>query len=217
MSEELNLERMKERLLTVTAGPWVSDNYRVYAGGHDYERCLIDTKHQPFYNERSSEEADQSADMRFVATARQDIPALIAEIEQLRAVLGSRGVQEELEMQIMRLQTYAMNWQGTEFGGLIERDKVLAALRGVGTPQEKEVERYDAAHERFQRSEIRALEQTVVALVRQLTAAHLVARVTPLDLAVDPVEVSRRYDPATGDDLLWVPLGTLHQEEKAPK
>lgn len=31
--------------------------------------------------------------------------------------------------QVEQLRTYAMNWQGTEFGGLIERDKVLAILK----------------------------------------------------------------------------------------
>lgn len=35
---------------------------------------------------------------------------------------------DALIAKIQKLQTYAMNWQGTEFGGLIERDKVLAVL-----------------------------------------------------------------------------------------
>lgn len=39
--------------------------------------------------------------------------------------LMPKGATTEVE----QLRTYAMNFYGTEFGGLIERDKVLAILR----------------------------------------------------------------------------------------
>jgi hypothetical protein len=56
--------------------------------------------------------------------------------DELEALLAAGS--PTLVEQVMKLQTYAYAWQGTEFGGLVERDKVLAILSAASEPARKD-------------------------------------------------------------------------------
>lgn len=95
MTDE-QLAAIEQRAEAATSGPWCADEYRVYRSDsvHDAkygynDTCLIDTKHQNYYNSRTRAEADQTADMAFIAAARTDVPALLAEVRRLGSLLDT--------------------------------------------------------------------------------------------------------------------------------
>lgn len=69
-----------------TPGPWKSDGESVSAspGESDSWTCQLFDKHESFMD-------NHIANGAFIAAARTAVPALLAEVEQLRALLG--GVQ----------------------------------------------------------------------------------------------------------------------------
>lgn len=85
MSERISSERLEEierRCLAATAGPWKSWwEGRNHSGGDS----VITTAGEDIYLHGATQ-----ADQDFIASARQDVPALIEEIRALRSELGSR-------------------------------------------------------------------------------------------------------------------------------
>ena len=76
------LDDIEQRANAATPGPWCTDSWEIYQGaefeaGAEWigETC------------RSGEMDDGRADAEFVAHARTDVPALLAEVRRLRAVL----------------------------------------------------------------------------------------------------------------------------------
>jgi hypothetical protein len=85
MSERISSERLEEiegRCLAATAGPWKS-----WWEGRDHSAgdSVITTAGDDIYLLGATK-----ADQDFIASARQDVPALIEEIRALRSELESR-------------------------------------------------------------------------------------------------------------------------------
>jgi hypothetical protein len=79
---EQQLTDIETRANAATAGPWCTDSWEIYQG----------TEYQPgaeWIGEtcRAGEMDDSRADAEFVAAAREDVPALLAEVRRLRAEL----------------------------------------------------------------------------------------------------------------------------------
>jgi hypothetical protein len=75
------LEAIRKRAEAATAGPWDVDvpiEYCDKCGGHAFEIVESNVFFSPIVAETSSEK-----DAEFIANARQDVPALLAEIERL--------------------------------------------------------------------------------------------------------------------------------------
>lgn len=81
MPEPLDLEPIKARERDATIGPWI----REQNDKHGIGSVLI--RHRQHDNISFAVEAD-AADATFIAHARADVPALIAEIERLRALVA---------------------------------------------------------------------------------------------------------------------------------
>jgi hypothetical protein len=84
----LDLQAIRKRAEAATEGPWQAHKYSVssehtksenYAGEIDDICSLNDGEYIENYN--------AEADAEFIAHARQDVPALIAEVERLREAL----------------------------------------------------------------------------------------------------------------------------------
>ncbi|WP_372352665.1 hypothetical protein [Streptomyces sp. KL116D] len=76
----LDLDAIEARATAATPGPWCTDSWEIYKGA-EYEagaEWLGETC-------RAGEMDDSRADAEFVAHARTDVPALIAEVRRLRA------------------------------------------------------------------------------------------------------------------------------------
>lgn len=79
--DELDLEPIKTREAAATKGPWRADRPRVV--------WRIRTASGGYIFEGNQYQASVEANALFLAHARADIPALIAEIERLRAASSS--------------------------------------------------------------------------------------------------------------------------------
>jgi len=99
----LSVERLNEiaaRADAATAGPWCTDSWEIYQG----------TEYQPGISQwigetcrgTSSPEQDR-ADAEFVAAARADVPALVAEVRRLLAERHSTN--ESLDTAVQELRT----------------------------------------------------------------------------------------------------------------
>lgn len=101
MSEQLDLEPIKARERAATKGPWkakktadgrcdgIVPDYHNHAGEDCYDYARDDFKMCPATDEIVTTDSGVYGpswpDAEFIAHARTDIPALIAEIERLRA------------------------------------------------------------------------------------------------------------------------------------
>lgn len=74
------LAEIKAREQSATPGPWTVDGLYVKAAG-------VHLADMEWLAETDAEWAQMSADAQFVAHTRQDVPALLAEVERLRAEL----------------------------------------------------------------------------------------------------------------------------------
>lgn len=94
MTTEINIEAIRQRTEAACPGPW-----QKYNGNEGTEYAPLwavanDAYHNPPANEDEPWIAVDvhtgiEADAEFIAHARQDIPALIAEVERLRARLAA--------------------------------------------------------------------------------------------------------------------------------
>ena len=81
---DLDLEAIKARAAAATPGPW--------AQGMAGDKLLPEVDYSAAFGfiivdaEHSDDGSEGVADARFIANAREDIDALVAEVEQLRAV-----------------------------------------------------------------------------------------------------------------------------------
>lgn len=85
----LNLEVMRQRCDAATPGPWSTANSPDDVYGGRASSAFVGGKARLFRHNGDVKYA--IADCRFVAHAREDLPACIAEIERLRAALMERG------------------------------------------------------------------------------------------------------------------------------
>lgn len=76
------MEAIKARRDAASPGPWEAKAYRVYVGGDDSIIAACWRPWGPVTGDGSIE-----ADVAFIAAARQDVPALVAEVERLRECL----------------------------------------------------------------------------------------------------------------------------------
>ena len=83
----IDIDEIKARLTAATPGPYLVEtgeysgaNWLLATGtGRNGKNYFITTKHR-----RSDELSDSAADAEFFAHAREDVPALVGEVEQLR-------------------------------------------------------------------------------------------------------------------------------------
>lgn len=105
----LDLDAIEARANAATPGPWCTDSWEIYQGteyvaGAEWigETC------------RAGEMDDSRADAEFVAAARTDVPALVAEVRRLRAELA------ELENAPLCGKTWGAN--GNEYSPCARRE-----------------------------------------------------------------------------------------------
>lgn len=91
----LDLDSIEARANAATPGPWCTDSWEIYQG----------TEYEPGISEWIGETcrgmttpAQDRADAAFIAAARTDVPALVAEIRRLRAELATERSQHEFTM-----------------------------------------------------------------------------------------------------------------------
>jgi hypothetical protein len=85
----LNLEAIARRTEKATPGPWKTGD-RFLSGVLGSSVAVISGKLPPIELDPSRNGRNDAA---FIAHARQDVPALIAEISRLRAALEAAGVE----------------------------------------------------------------------------------------------------------------------------
>jgi hypothetical protein len=85
----LDLDAIKARLEGVTDGPWAVDGIAIAhllpPHGYPVDVCIMGEPAQ-YAGYIPVMMQDHEANARFIAAARSDIPALVAEVERLRAV-----------------------------------------------------------------------------------------------------------------------------------
>jgi hypothetical protein len=83
----LDLDDIKARAEAATPGPWFPDEGKAKVYNHAGEvawcRDVVSRGHGAY-----AIGGQNSANARFTAHAREDVPALIAEVERLRGILG---------------------------------------------------------------------------------------------------------------------------------
>lgn len=72
----MNLEEIKARAEKATPGPWKYDKYS--------DNLVVENGYEAYLGELKGK------DVEFLVHAREDVPALIAEVERLRAELDGR-------------------------------------------------------------------------------------------------------------------------------
>lgn len=85
MTEPLDLDAIRARADAATPGPW--ENYPQY--GHDFYAYLGGEYLRGVGNLNFGTGDEAEADLAFVLAARQDVPALLAEVRLLRAKLDN--------------------------------------------------------------------------------------------------------------------------------
>jgi hypothetical protein len=89
---EAALEAMEVRSRAASPGPWTAFvEGRDHVGGDDFIRVSDFDDEPDMYVSRSTSEGlrpASAADLDFIASARQDIPMLVAEVRRLRRALG---------------------------------------------------------------------------------------------------------------------------------
>jgi hypothetical protein len=80
------LDAIEARELATSPGPWRNDGYRVRQAAGE---VMVETKHMPYYCEDSRFE---QADLDFIAAAKVDVPALIAELRKAWGELRRRDL-----------------------------------------------------------------------------------------------------------------------------
>lgn len=83
----IDIEVIRRRVGAATPGPWVNASMKFSAGW----RALVHAGRRNIDladpRDRATDDTD-NANAEFIAHAREDIPALIAEVERLRAMVG---------------------------------------------------------------------------------------------------------------------------------
>jgi hypothetical protein len=104
---EQQLDDIETRANAATPGPWCTDSWEIYQGteyvaGAEWigETC------------RAGEMDDSRADAEFVAHARTDVPALLAEVRRLGAALAEAA--EDLTWLRCLEAAGVDNWEGIE-------------------------------------------------------------------------------------------------------
>ncbi|GEM_PF-2276756 len=88
MMNKEQLNAIKERVAKATPGEWFYDSYTVCTDEiFDGDGGLIETVTIDYADRHGDVHSKEETDAQFVAHARQDVPALIAEVERLREAL----------------------------------------------------------------------------------------------------------------------------------
>jgi hypothetical protein len=114
-SDPLDLDAIEARANAASPGPWTQWNEHEFEGPN----------HEPLTGLYSYEDGGitYERDTIFIAHAREDVPALIAEVRRLRAALASRTVEtaEEWEYGVLwareRASGYESDWSGWSWPG----------------------------------------------------------------------------------------------------
>ena len=86
------LDAIRARVEAATLGPWEAVTPKRYAAVRsDAERCYVYTQGKIPADTHPDTVARQQRDAQFIASAREDVPALLAEVERLRAELDTVG------------------------------------------------------------------------------------------------------------------------------
>lgn len=80
-TRQLDLDAIEARANAATSGPWCTDSWEIYQGT-EYEPGLSTWIGETCRGMTSAEQ--DRADAAFVAAARTDVPALVAEVRRLR-------------------------------------------------------------------------------------------------------------------------------------
>lgn len=104
MSDVLDLEAIKERYEKATEGPWKRRGDWIDGGDYDEVLAPRPVSCMTYCYGGSSQIEMEDADAEFIAAARSDVPALVAEVERLREALNSQ--REEIAAEVNR---WAMN------------------------------------------------------------------------------------------------------------
>lgn len=121
---------IRDREQAATPGPWCTDSWEIYQGaeympGISYwigETC------------RADEANDGRADAAFVAHARDDVPALLAEIDRLRAGLaGLRQGSERWAARCDHIAKQGLRWKAEADGRKAHGKQLAAELEKLRT------------------------------------------------------------------------------------
>lgn len=100
----LDLKPIKAREAAATKGPWDDTD----------PRCIRHAEPNIYVGDEEIADVYGHNDSQFIAHARQDIPALIAEVERLRAALHKVAARTDSEMQFARTLHYDMRYWAQE-------------------------------------------------------------------------------------------------------
>ena len=82
---EQELQQMEERANAATSGPWWTDKRAIWVIGQMYYNAYVTTDEADIAGLGAEDICH--ADAKFIAHARADVPALIAEVRSLRMML----------------------------------------------------------------------------------------------------------------------------------
>lgn len=120
--EQLNM--IKERVAKATPGEWFYDSYTVCTDEiFDGDGGLIETVTLDYTDRHGDVRFKEETDAQFVAHARQDVPALVAEVERLQKANRKRA--EIIEEQNKELNNFRMDKLLMDFGISKERVRVV--------------------------------------------------------------------------------------------
>jgi hypothetical protein len=86
MAVTLDLDAIEARVNAASAGPWEFDGDDTIEGGNGGGVCVL-CEHKSFATFKARGEWYSSADAAFIAAARSDVPALLAEVRLSHALL----------------------------------------------------------------------------------------------------------------------------------
>lgn len=133
MLNKEQLDEIKARVEKATPGEWFYDSYTVCTDEvFDDEGNLVETVTLDYADRHGDVHFKKETDAQFVAHARQDVPALIEEVERLNRIEKIALHFMERETKLQNAITQALEVVSDAEGELIERVEqvLLDALEG---------------------------------------------------------------------------------------
>lgn len=139
MSNQLDLDEIRARAAAATPGPWQARREFVVSGDLEgIPDCVVST---------GEDGPQELADAEFIAHAREDVPALYAEIERLRAALvtAMEGAERDYRQCIVSARATRDEGHYEKCNGRAEAYRQaatrLAELTGVMAPDWEQIRR----------------------------------------------------------------------------
>lgn len=109
---DIDLEPIKARCEAATEGPWERhDCPPCFERGHEDVQIWAGQGNIPITQWLDSECHNVSADAEFIAHARTDVPALVAEVERLHALLTAEPTEDEVALAVKAVhRALATEW-----------------------------------------------------------------------------------------------------------